>query len=126
TARGAPAHALDVEREFDVLERGQRRKQVVLLEHEPDRALANRRQALGPPRIHDLAVDDDAASRGRQDAAQDRKQGGLARARGPPPRGVGAEARPPAPPGRSRVPRGRSWSRRAPREPSWSSSCCPT
>ena len=82
-ARRPALHPLDVERVLDVLERGQGREEVELLEDEADRAFADRRQPARARRIDLLAVDHDPPGGRGEDAAEDRQEGRLAGARRP-------------------------------------------
>src|SRR6185369_13174786 len=77
--RRPAAQPLDVEGVFHVLQRGERREEVELLEDEADRLLADRRQILGPPWIDRGAIDHHPAAGRREDAAEDRKKRRLAR-----------------------------------------------
>ena len=79
--RGGALEALDVQRVLDVLERRERGEEVELLEDEADRLLADRRQPCRPGGVDLLAVDDDPPGARREDAAEDREQRRLARAR---------------------------------------------
>jgi hypothetical protein len=79
--RAAALPALDVQRVFDVLERGQGGEEVVLLEHEADGPPAHVAELVGPRGVHALARDRDLAGSRREDAAHDGEERGLARAR---------------------------------------------
>ena len=74
------AHAANVEREAHILERCQRREQVVGLEDEADVTATDIGQFLGVEVVNDLAFDPHAARGWRQNTAEDREQRGLAAA----------------------------------------------
>ena len=75
--------ALEVQSILDILGGRQRPEQVELLEDEADRALPELAELLGPLRVDLLAVDDDPATGGRQQAAQDAQERRLPRTRWP-------------------------------------------
>src|SRR5262245_32482914 len=76
--RTRPAY---VERQPDVLQRGERGEQIVGLEDEADVLTANLRQRLRGQAVDPFAPKGHRPRRRRQDASQDRQQRGLAAAR---------------------------------------------
>ncbi len=73
----------NIERKAHILERRQRREEVVGLEHEADMAAPPLSKLLGIKPIQGLSADTHCAGGRREDAAEDRQQRCLAAARGP-------------------------------------------
>ena len=70
-------HADQLERQFNVLRRGQRRQEMEELKNRADARAADARQGIGRQPVHILALQDDRASIRAIDAAQAVEQGGL-------------------------------------------------
>jgi hypothetical protein len=77
-----PGYALDQGRHHGVLQRVELGQQVMELEHEPDGAVAERRQLVGRKGADILAADVDAALGRSVQGSQQVEQGALARSRG--------------------------------------------
>src|SRR5262249_11683078 len=75
--------AAHVERQPDVFDRGQGRKQMIGLENKPDMPASERRQLLGSGAVGRAPEYAHGALRRRQNASQYRQQRGLAAAGGP-------------------------------------------
>ncbi len=70
-------------RDENVLQHGALREQAMILKHEADLAIPERRERLGRELVRILTRDTDRAARGRLESANDVEQGALARSRRP-------------------------------------------